>query len=50
MLDLGMVPRGVIEKLGFRPIETVIALAARGPRSKLAAFADLRPPFFLDFA
>jgi hypothetical protein len=50
LLDLGMVPRGVIEELGFRPTETVIALAVRGPRSKISAFAGLRPPFFIDFS
>jgi GNAT superfamily N-acetyltransferase len=50
LLDTGMVPRGVLEKLGFRPTDAVIAFAVRGPRSTIEPFAGLRPPFFLDFA
>jgi hypothetical protein len=49
LLDLGVVPRGVLDHLGFVATETLIAFAARGPKTTLEAFAGLRPPFFLDF-
>jgi GNAT superfamily N-acetyltransferase len=49
LLDLGVVPRGVLDRLGFAATETLITFAARGPKSTIEAFAGLRPPFFLDF-
>jgi hypothetical protein len=49
LLDTGMVPRGVLESLGFAPSDMQVTFAARGPRRNLETFADLEPPFFLDF-
>ena len=49
LVDMGMVPRSVLENLGFSPTEDLITFAARGPRGTIAAFEGLRPPFYLDF-
>jgi GNAT superfamily N-acetyltransferase len=49
LVDMGMIPRGVLESLGFSPTEDLITFAARGPRSTIAAFDGLSPPFFIDF-
>jgi hypothetical protein len=49
LVDMGAVPRLVLDELGFVATETQIAFAVRGPQSTIEAFADLRPPFFLDF-
>ena len=49
LLDLGVVPRPLLESLGFAPTDTHITFAVRGPERNLEAFADLQPPFFLDF-
>ena len=49
LVDMGMIPRGVLERLGFSPTEGFITFAARGPKSTIAAFEGLRPPFFVDF-
>ncbi len=49
LVDMGMVPRGVLATLGFSATEDLITFAARGPKSTIAAFEGLRPPFFLDF-
>ena len=49
LLDLGVVPRPLLESLGFAPTDTHITFAVRGPERNLEAFADLHPPFFLDF-
>jgi GNAT superfamily N-acetyltransferase len=48
-LELGPVPRAVLEELGFAATEALITFAARGPKRNLEAFEGLRPPFFLDF-
>ena len=49
LVDMGMVPRGVLDNLGFSPTDSQITFAARGPKSTIARFEGLRPPFFLDF-
>ena len=49
LLDLGVLPRAVLEDLGFAPSETTITFAARGPKRNLEVFENLVPPFFLDF-
>ena len=49
LVDMGMVPRAILESLGFSPTEDLITFAARGPKSTIAAFEGLRPPFYLDF-
>lgn len=49
LLDMGVVPRSVLDHLGFAATETLITFAARGPESTIETFADLRPPYFLDF-
>ena len=49
LVDMGVVPLEVLEKLGFRQTEDVITFAARGPQDTIAAFEGLQPPFFLDF-
>ena len=49
LVDMGMIPRGVLESLGFSPTEGLITFAARGPKSTIAAFDGLSPPFFVDF-
>jgi hypothetical protein len=49
LVDMGVVPRTTLESLGFAPTDTQITFAVRGPERNLEGFADLRPPFFLDF-
>ena len=49
LLDMGVVPRTVLEGLGFSPTQDLITFAARGPKSTIAAFEGLQPPFFVDF-
>jgi len=49
LVDMGMVPRSVLDRLGFSPTDTQITFAARGPKSTIAVFEGLRPPFFFDF-
>ncbi|MNC98246.1 hypothetical protein D3C83_161490 [compost metagenome] len=49
LLDVGVLPRPVLDGLGFAPSDTTITFAARGPKRNLEAFANLTPPFFLDF-
>jgi GNAT superfamily N-acetyltransferase len=50
LLDTGVAPRSVLDRLGFTATDTLITFAARGPKRTIAAFEGLRPPFFLDFA
>jgi hypothetical protein len=49
LVDMGVIPRATLESLGFVPTDTQITFAVRGPERNLEGFADLRPPFFLDF-
>ena len=49
LLDMGVVPRSVLDRLGFVATDTQITFAVRGPKHKIECFAGLRPPFFLDF-
>jgi GNAT superfamily N-acetyltransferase len=50
LLDMGVVPRGVLDRLGFVATDTQITFAARGPKRTIECFAGLRPPYFLDFS
>ena len=49
LVDMGMVPRAVLEGLGFEPSDDRVTFAARGPRTTIEAFEVLSPPLFLDF-
>ena len=49
LLDMGVVPRSVLDRLGFVATDTQITFAVRGPKRTIECFAGLRPPYFLDF-
>ena len=49
LLDQGVIPHHVLQTLHFRPGEDQMLFAVRGPRSSIAAFTTVQPPYGLDF-
>jgi hypothetical protein len=49
LYDLGVIPPELLQRLGFHPSDDRYAYAVRGPRSTIAPFATVQPPFFVDF-
>jgi GNAT superfamily N-acetyltransferase len=49
LYDLGVMPPGLLYRLGFHPSEDRYAYAVRGPRRAIEPFTVVQPPFFIDF-
>ena len=49
LYDIGVFPHEVLEKLGLQSDDR-FDYAVRGPREVIDRFADVKPPFFLDFS